>query len=76
MLARISEAAIKLGPQAESLLPDIDWRGIRNLGNVLRHDYDNVLPVLVWEIVDNQLRPLLADVEGILARYPADQEKL
>lgn len=38
-LARISEAAVKLGLLAEELLPDQPWSEIRGLGNWLRHDY-------------------------------------
>ena len=41
-LERISEAAKKLGPVSETLCPDIPWRNICGLGNVLRHEYDRV----------------------------------
>jgi uncharacterized protein with HEPN domain len=33
----ISEAAVKLGPIAQELCPEIDWRDVRGLGNRLRH---------------------------------------
>ena len=36
----ISEAAIRLGDQAEVLCPDIPWSEIRGFGNWLRHGYD------------------------------------
>ena len=39
-LARLSEAAVKLGPLAEQLEPDIPWGNIRGYGNYLRHEYD------------------------------------
>lgn len=39
-LERISEAATKLGPTAETLCPEVPWRNIRGLGNILRHEYD------------------------------------
>lgn len=39
-LLRISEAARKLGATAERWAPDIPWRDVRDLGNVIRHDYD------------------------------------
>ncbi|WP_226951188.1 HepT-like ribonuclease domain-containing protein [Rhizobium terrae] len=42
-LARISEAAVKLGPVAEDLFPRYGWRDIRNFGNILRHEYEGVL---------------------------------
>ena len=38
----ISEAAIRLGDQAEVLCPGLPWRDIRGIGNWLRHQYDQV----------------------------------
>ena len=35
----ISEAARRVGPDAESIAPNQPWRDIRGLGNVLRHEY-------------------------------------
>jgi uncharacterized protein with HEPN domain len=43
-------------------------------GNVYRHDYDNVAEEIVWRTVQNNLAPLLAAVEGELARAPKNTE--
>ncbi len=59
----ISEAAIKLGPEAESLVPDMPWHNIRGLGNVLRHAYDQVSTQLLWEIITVDLPPLKKAIE-------------
>lgn len=75
-LSRLSEAAVKLGSLAAEILPGHDWLGIRNLGNILRHDYDGVSKDVVWEIVRDRLPPLLADVSQFLSRYPEDQDDL
>lgn len=75
-LSRISEAAVKLGPLAEELFPQHDWLAIRNLGNVLRHDYKSVIDAIVWNIIANRVPPLLAELEAFLANYPEDQETL
>lgn len=72
----MSEAAVKLGSLAAEILPGHDWLGMRNLGNILRHDYDGVSKDVVWEIVRDRLPPLLADVDQILSRYPEDQDDL
>lgn len=55
---RISEAAIRLGTQAETLCPDIPWREIRGIGNLLRHGYDRIDPTVIWRTVQQDLRPL------------------
>ena len=41
-LERISEAAKKLGPAAETLCPAIPWPSVRGLGNLMRHEYDRI----------------------------------
>lgn len=47
-LERISEAASKLGSEAEMLCPGVAWGQIRGLGNVLRHEYDRVDSIRIW----------------------------
>ncbi len=47
----ISEAAKKLGSEAERLMPDQPWKGIRAIGNPLRHEYDSIEDHLIWEAV-------------------------
>jgi uncharacterized protein with HEPN domain len=38
----ISEAAVRLGAQAELLCPGLPWHNIRGIGKWLRHQYDRV----------------------------------
>jgi uncharacterized protein with HEPN domain len=57
-LERISEAAKKLGPMIEERQPQVSWRGIRGLGNVLRHEYDAVDDSTIERIVEQELGPL------------------
>jgi uncharacterized protein with HEPN domain len=57
-LERISEAASKLGAEAERLAPGPPWYAVRSFGNVMRHAYDQVDPARIWEIVTHDL-PLL-----------------
>jgi uncharacterized protein with HEPN domain len=51
----ITEAAFRLGDDADRLCPSVDWRGIRGLGNVLRHAYDVIDDALIWETVQSKL---------------------
>ena len=72
-LERLSEAATKLGQQAEQLAPGMPWRAVRAFGNVLRHAYDQVDPARIWEIVTSDL-PLMADAaEAALLRLDKGQ---
>jgi uncharacterized protein with HEPN domain len=38
----ITEAAYRLGDEAEILCPGPDWKGFMGMGNVLRHGYHKV----------------------------------
>ena len=57
-LSRISEAAVKLGSDADRHAPDLPWNDIRGLGNHLRHAYRGVRLSDVWKIVSKELEPL------------------
>ncbi len=57
-LSRISEAAVKLGDDAEAHAPGPPWRDIRGLGNHLRHAYRGVRADDIWKIVSEGLEPL------------------
>jgi uncharacterized protein with HEPN domain len=62
-LLRISEAAKKLEGIVDEVAPDEPWSEIRSLGNVIRHEYDVLDVVLIWNIVQEDLTPLKNAVE-------------
>src|SRR4051812_28786918 len=51
----VSEAARRLPPALRDRHPEIPWRAIMGLGNVYRHDYDNVAEDIVWRTVQHSL---------------------
>jgi uncharacterized protein with HEPN domain len=51
----ISEAAVRLGPNAEESIPNMPWRNIRGIGNWLRHQYDRVELDTIWKTVTQEL---------------------
>jgi uncharacterized protein with HEPN domain len=67
----ISEAAIRLGEEAENLCPGLPWRDIRGIGNWLRHQYDAVDPEAVWRTVVDDLPPLQTAVTQALVKRPS-----
>jgi uncharacterized protein with HEPN domain len=62
-LLRISEAARKLEGIVDPIAPDQPWSDVRAVGNVLRHEYDAVDPVVIWQIIEKDLAPLRRAVE-------------
>ena len=64
----ISEAAIRLGQEAELRCPGPPWADIRGIGNWLRHQYDAVELPVVWKTVRDDLPPLKTAVLRTLAQ--------
>jgi uncharacterized protein with HEPN domain len=56
-LARLSEAAVRLGPDADRLCPGLQWRDMRGLGKHLRHAYGQIDPDEIWNFVNRDLGP-------------------
>ncbi len=58
----ISEAASRLDKLDPSitleLAPEIDWAGIRGIGNFLRHRYDDLDKSVLVDVVENRLATL------------------
>ncbi len=72
----ISEAATRLGSEAEQQVPDQPWRDIRGMGNQLRHAYERVDLETIWNSVTDDLPPLKAAVLRVLSKQPANPEDI
>lgn len=66
-LERLSEASRHLPDELKAPHSSIDWRGVANIGNVLRHAYDQVAAHRVWQIVTDDLALLKQAVLAMLA---------
>lgn len=54
----ISEASRHLPDEMKARHPEIPWRHVADIGNVLRHEYQRVAPDILWRIVQDNLAPL------------------
>ena len=66
----VSEAARRLPASVRDRHPELPWRAIMDVGNMYRHDYDNVAEEFVWRTVQQSLPPLLLVVESEIERLP------
>jgi uncharacterized protein with HEPN domain len=48
--------------------PDVPWRLMRGVRNVVVHEYFGVDPSILWETVRGDLPPLVAKLEAVLER--------
>jgi uncharacterized protein with HEPN domain len=64
----ISEASRSLPDDLKALSPDLPWRQIADLGNLLRHEYQRVEPRIIWTIVQDRLGPLETALRDLTQR--------
>ena len=57
----ISEASRHLTDDLKARHPEIPWPKVAGIGNVLRHDYENIAAPVMWALVRENL-PLLDEV--------------
>jgi uncharacterized protein with HEPN domain len=79
LLIRATERAVLIISEATRTLPDaltrlqplIDWAAIRAIGNIIRHEYDRVEPIILWSIVQDELPKLAKAVDFLLKQDEA-----
>ncbi|MDP6831662.1 MAG: DUF86 domain-containing protein [Alphaproteobacteria bacterium] len=67
-MQRISEAARRLGSGYDAIYPELELPALRKFGSVLRHDYDEILPALIWGFIGDLLPGLEAMARAELAK--------
>jgi uncharacterized protein with HEPN domain len=65
LLEVISEASRFVPLDLKGKAPAINWKGLADLGNWLRHAYHRTDVDLLWAMVENDLEPLKDFVERI-----------
>ena len=64
-LSVIGEAVASIPDEVRLLYPEVPWRDIRNMRNVITHVYFGVDLARVWDVVETDLPVLLAKVRAV-----------
>jgi uncharacterized protein with HEPN domain len=72
LLEILGEAANRLPPEEQAKYPHIPWSQLISLRNRLIHGYDQVDFDILWQILTQDLPPLVAALEEIIGRLGED----
>lgn len=67
----IGEATAHLTDETRDALPELPFRKIRGMRNIVAHDYANVNTDVVWDVASIHVPPMIAVLEPFLAKQVA-----
>jgi uncharacterized protein with HEPN domain len=70
----ISEAAKRLPSKLTDAHPEVPWRKVRGIGNVLRHEYDRVADQAIYEVIRDHIPILKSAILAIEANLDEPEE--
>jgi len=71
----IGEAARCVSPETRDNFPDIPWRSMIGLRNVLAHEYGEIRYEILWAIIQDKLNPLIRQLENMGVDSPPPVEE-
>lgn len=63
----VSEASRRLPDDLKNRHPEVPWSKVAGIGNILRHDYDEIDDAVMWHAAPVEIRPLAEAVDCMLS---------
>jgi uncharacterized protein with HEPN domain len=64
-LTILGEAAGRITDASAAEVPDLPWRKMKNLRNVIVHEYEGVNMPIIWDVVTMELPRVVAALDGL-----------
>jgi uncharacterized protein with HEPN domain len=71
----IGEAARRVSPSFRDLHPEVPWRAIIALRNVLAHEYGEIKYERLWVVCEERLPVLVRQLEAMGVEPPAEKDR-
>lgn len=65
----IGEAIKNIPPEIRIQYPQIEWRKIAGLRDIITHAYFSIDEEVIWDVIQNKIPNLLAQIQDILTDY-------
>jgi len=66
LLEILGEAAGSVSPECRARYPDLPWSSMKAMRNWLAHAYFDINLDTLWNVVQNHISPLIAQLEAVL----------
>ena len=73
-LQTIGEAVKSIPIEIRDRYPEIEWRKIAGLRDILAHTYFQIENEIIWDIVQNKIHPLQQNINQLLIDQLSDRE--
>jgi uncharacterized protein with HEPN domain len=71
----VGEASKQVPANVRKQYPEVDWRRIAGMRDIVAHHYFSIHDEIVWDIVVNKVPELAEKVKGILENFTPGSER-